>query len=229
MEIRHLVLFDIDGTLLNSNGAGRAATQAAMREVFGTDGTLDRHRFGGRTDWSSLAEMLDTAPDEIGRQMPVYEAAVGRHMQAVLSQFELTPCAGAMATITALRQRRDTLLGIVTGNVSTIAGLKLQAAGFDPSWFAVGAYGSEAHDRNDLPPLALRRAQHLTGAAITPQQVTVIGDTVADVESAHALGARAVAVLTGFSTRAALLAAHPDVLLDDLTPLPVLLDGEGTL
>jgi phosphoglycolate phosphatase len=226
LNAKHLVLFDIDGTLLVSNGAGRAATRAAMLEVFGTQGTLDTHHFGGRTDWSSLVEMLGWPPDEIGRRMADYEAAAGYHMQAALADYTLAPCAGAMEAVSALRQRDDTLLGIVTGNVSTIASVKLRAAGFDPAWFVAGAYGSEAYSRNDLPPLALDRVLAATGAVLTPGQVTVVGDTQADVESAQALGARSVAVLTGFSTRAALLAARPDVLLDNLAALPGLLDGE---
>lgn len=227
MDIKHLVLFDIDGTLLKSNGVGRAATRAAMLEVFGTEGTLEHHRFGGRTDWSSLAEMLALPSAEIGAHMPAYEAVIARHLLALLADFELSPCDGAMAAVNTLRQRPDTLLGIVTGNVSTTATIKLRAAGFDPDWFLVGAYGSEASDRNDLPPLAVERAQALTGATIRPAQVTVVGDTAADVASAQAMGARSVAVLTGFSTRADLLATRPDALLDDLSALPVLLDGEG--
>jgi phosphoglycolate phosphatase len=115
------------------------------------------------------------------------------------------------------------LLGIVTGNVSLTAPVKLRAAGFDPAWFPIGAYGSEALERNDLPALALERACRFCGHHLTPTDVTIIGDTEADIACARAIGARAVAVTTGFTSREALAAAQPDHLLDDLSGLLPLL------
>lgn len=212
-----LVLFDIDGTLMDGHGIGRAATRRAMQELFGTTGTLESHNFAGKTDWGTLCELLDVDEDEIGRHMPAYEASIERHMRDLLPEHELVPLPGTMATVRALRARPDFITGIVTGNASVTTPIKLAGAGFDPAWFPVRACGSEAAHRNDLPPLALQRARALSGQDIAPQDVTVVGDTPADVACARALGARAVAVTTGFSSREALLAAQPDHLLDEMS------------
>lgn len=214
-----LILFDIDGTLLWTRGSGREATRAAMIEIFGTCGALDSHVFGGKTDWLTLVELLNLTPEVVGQHMPVYEQAAARHLARIIPSFATTPCTGALDVVQALRERDDTLLGLVTGNTSATAPIKLRAAGFDPAWFPVGAYGSESLERDNLPALALERAQRYLGQRIAPHQVMVIGDTPADISCARALGARAVAVLTGFGTREELLEAAPDVLLDDLTGL----------
>jgi phosphoglycolate phosphatase-like HAD superfamily hydrolase len=112
---------------------------------------------------------------------------------------------------------RELPLGIVTGNVASTAPVKLRAAGYDPDWFPVGAFGSEALDRNELPTLALERAIRHFEIDVAPEQVVVVGDTPMDIACARALGAVAVAVCTGFSKRADLEGAQPDYLLDDLT------------
>jgi phosphoglycolate phosphatase-like HAD superfamily hydrolase len=218
-----LILFDIDGTLLLPKGAGRAATKLALLELFGTDAGIDGHDFGGKTDWRTLVELL--APHghsdaDIQQIMPRYEQIVARHLSQIIGDFPVTPCVGALELVHQLREQNRRTLGILTGNVSRTAPIKLRAAGFDPAWFPVGAYGSEASDRNDLPFLALERAQGYLGKAIQPEQVMIIGDTPADVACARALGAVAVAVLTGFSSREALAATEPDYLLDDLTAFP---------
>lgn len=217
-----LILFDIDGTLIRGRGLGRASTKAAMLEVFGTFGLVDTHHFGGKTDWQILTELLIdagyTAP-QIGEHLIAYEAALTKAMLERIDTFEMEVLPGAMESVLALRDHPDMVLGLVTGNVAATAHLKLQKAGFDPAWFPIGAYGSESAERNDLPPLALQRAIQYTGYNLQPQQVTVIGDTENDIACAQALGARSIAVLTGFAEREALEAMQPDILLDDLTQL----------
>ena len=208
-----LVLFDIDGTLIDGHGIGRAAMRRTLLEEF------DTHDFSGKTDWRSLCEILDLDEAQIGRHMPTYEASIERHMRALVAEFDPVPLPGALETVHALRQRPDFLIGIVTGNTAATTPVKLTAAGFDPAWFPASACGSEAADRNDLPALALQRAIACSGQPIVPQDVTVVGDTPLDVACARAIGARAVAVTTGFSSREALLASRPDHLLDEITEL----------
>lgn len=215
-----LILFDIDGTLLHTQGAGRESTRDAMLDVFGTASTIETHTFGGKTDWYTLIELLTDHgfdADSIKARMPQYEQQIALHLARTIAHRHAEPKPGAMHAVQALRQREDVLLGVVTGNVSTTAPIKLQAAGFDPAWFPVGAYGSEAIERDDLPPLALQRAIAYSGWNLTPSDVVIIGDTVADIQCARALGARVIAVSTGHSTVEALQAAAPDVLLPDLT------------
>ncbi|HEX2908072.1 MAG TPA: HAD family hydrolase [Phototrophicaceae bacterium] len=214
-----LILFDIDGTLLLPKGVGRESTRLAMREVFGTEAALDQHHFGGKTDWYTLHELLSEqgyTEDRIGQMMPVYERALVRHLEQIIGGFLVEACPGALAAVSELRQR-GLLLGVITGNVSTTAPVKLRAAGFDPTWFPIGAYGSEAADRNSLPFLALERAQRYCQRELTPEQVVIVGDTPADVACARALGAIAVAVRTGFSSQETLEATAPDYLLADLS------------
>lgn len=215
-----LILFDIDCTLLLTHGAGREATRLAMQEIFGTTSRLEAHAFGGKTDWQSLIELLEEhGYDEgrIGDVMHHYEEAMGRHMAAVIDRFPVEACAGALELVASLRRQPHILLGVVTGNVSTVAPVKLRAAGFDPAWFPVGAYGNEAANRDHLPPLALARAVEHYGRDIQPQQVIIVGDTPTDIACARALGAVAVAVATGPANTEELAAAQPDYLLADLT------------
>jgi phosphoglycolate phosphatase len=218
-KVIQLILFDIDGTLLWPRGAGRACSREAMLEVFGTCGRVESHDFGGKTDWFTLTELLRDEgynADDVARAIPAYEQAMERHMQRIIGDFPVEACPGALELVETLR-RRDMGLGLVTGNVSTTAPIKLRAAGFDPAWFPIGAYGSESADRNHLPAKALGRAIKHYSRSIVPEQVMVIGDTVADIECARAVGAVAVAVLTGFGLPEDLVAASPDYLLKDLT------------
>lgn len=223
-----LLLFDIDGTLLWTNGAGREATRLAMIEVFGTEAGIANHQFGGKTDWRTLVDLLGAdgfTPDDIQRQIPAFHEAMTRNLTNIIASYTVEACPGALSLIEALRQRDDVLLGLVTGNVQDAAAIKLRAAGYDPAWFPVGAYGHEAMERNDLPAIALRRAVEYYRCPLQPQDVLIIGDTPADVSCARALGALAVAVGTGFCERAELIACNPNHFIDDLTAFLDLLDS----
>src|SRR5690606_15741179 len=128
-----LILFDIDGTLLITHGAGRESTRLAMEEVFGTCGALGVHQFGGKTDWQTLVELLHEAgyaDADIRRIMPEYSAVIARHLGAVIGNFPVQACPGGLELVESLRRRDDVALGIITGNVSTTAPIKLRAAGY---------------------------------------------------------------------------------------------------
>jgi phosphoglycolate phosphatase-like HAD superfamily hydrolase len=217
MQPIELILFDIDGTLIMTQGAGRASTKFAMMDVFGNANGLDTHHFGGKTDWRTIYELMAYSHDEVRDFMPKYEAAMGHHLGRIIGDYEVLSCPSSLDLVHELRRRGSPTLGILTGNVSTTAPIKLRAGGFDPAWFPVAAYGSEAMERDDLPALAVERAEKLLNKKIEPQQVVIIGDTPADVACARALGAVAVAVMTGFSSREELAATQPDYLLDDLS------------
>ena len=215
-----LILFDIDGTLVLTKGAGREATRLAMLDVFGTAAGIETHHFGGKTDWQTLVELLTPlgmSYDDVKRAMPDYNRVMGGHLERIIHQYPVNPCIGTLELVETLHRHDSALLGLVTGNVSSAAPLKLRAAGFDMAYFPVGAYGDEAMNRDDLPILALTRAQRHYGHPIEPEQVIIVGDTPADIQCARALGAVAVGVMTGFATRQAMEAAQPDYLLDDLT------------
>ncbi len=132
---QQLILFDIDGTLLHGNGIGREATRRAMLEVFGRATGIDMHQFGGKTDWFTLHELLSAeglSGGEVSARLARYEELIGRHMSDLVPDYEVVMLPGALDVLTVLRQRDAVLLGLVTGNVSTTAPVKLRAAGFRP-------------------------------------------------------------------------------------------------
>jgi phosphoglycolate phosphatase len=220
MASTRLVLFDIDGTLIIAGGLGRAAKARAMQAIFGTDGDVQTFPFGGKTDTQILNETLaphGITPETIRATMPEYQTKFAHYMRELASQFEVQVLAGAMTLLEQMRAREDIVLGLVTGNATETAPIKLQAGGIDPTWFSVGAYGDESANRDDLPKLALQRANANRQEKIAPHDVWVIGDTVADIQCARAVGGRVVAVKTGFEDPAKLAQAKPDYLLDDLT------------
>ncbi|MXX83595.1 MAG: HAD hydrolase-like protein [Chloroflexi bacterium] len=214
-----LVLFDIDGTLLISQGIGREAKRRAMTERFGTVGDLDNHAFGGQTDWGILAALL--APHgyssaDIGSEILDYQACMARHMKAIRGGYSANALPGTFALLAALQARADVLPGIVSGNTGATARIKLEMASFDPAAFPIGAYGHESPRRDDLTRLAWQRAQEHSQATIHPRDIFVIGDTPADIQAARAIDAVAVAVETGYAPRQSLLKSQPDFLLADL-------------
>ena len=218
-----LVLFDIDGTLLFPDGCGRIALEMAMHDVFGRAADLASHHFSGKTDWQSLAELLDLSDKTVQAHMPAFEEAAAYHLGRVIHQHNVRPCPGALALVEALNCEPAALVGLLTGNLRATAPIKLRAAGFDPGVFHVGAYGSEARLRAALPPIAIARAEQLTGARFSGRRVVIVGDTEYDVTCGRGVGARALAVATGFASRATLEAHQPDYLFDDLADLPAVM------
>ncbi len=232
MSTRTLVLFDIDGTLLRAAGCGRAATELAMREVFGTVGGLTDYRFEGRTDWNTLLHLLKPegfSEADVEAALPRYGAALHRHMSAIIGNYRVETLPGTRELVSTLRRHPNVTLGIVTGNMQQTADVKLRAAGFDPGEFAVVAYGSEAPLRRMLVPLVLERAARHAGRPFDPANVVFIGDTPDDIDCAHSIGGRAIAVCTGYVERGELEKHPPVTVLDSLadqdTVLRIILDG----
>ncbi|MCY4020942.1 MAG: haloacid dehalogenase-like hydrolase [Chloroflexi bacterium] len=215
-----LILFDIDGTLLISRGIGREAKRRAMLETFGQVGDLDQHVFGGKTDWQILADLLapfGKSPADIGREMATYERVMARHMREIQDAYRADALPHAMELVRTLRDRHDTIVGLVSGNTSMTAAIKLEMAGFKRDWFTVGAFGNEAAEREKLTRLAVERAETNTARSFDGDDVIVIGDTLADIDAARAIDALAVAVSTGYTARGQLRDRQPDFLLDDLS------------
>ena len=197
-----LVLFDIDGTILRSNGAGRRAMVAALREVFGGTGPED-HRYDGKTDPQIVREVMriqghgDAHIDErMDALMALYLALLGRELES--GGIQVYP--GVPELLDALEARDDIILGLLTGNLREGANAKLRAAGIDPARFRVGAFGSDHEDRPELPAVARRRARETLGIELSGSQIVVIGDTPADIECGRSLGVRAIGVATGSYT-----------------------------
>jgi phosphoglycolate phosphatase-like HAD superfamily hydrolase len=229
-----LLLFDVDGTLIHSNRAGRAAMVHALETLFGTAGPVDGYSMAGKTDPLIISELLQAAgvdPAEVdGKLEQVYELMARRGREIFPGQ-GIHPCVGVPELLERLEGRPDVLLGLVTGNIAPTAPLKLAAAGIDPAGFRVGAYGSDGKDRNQLPGVAMRRATALTGHHFDGDNTVVIGDTPADILCARSSGSRSLAVATGGHSLDTLARYSPDYLLPSLAPtekvLRILLEQNG--
>jgi phosphoglycolate phosphatase-like HAD superfamily hydrolase len=200
-----LVLFDIDGTLLQRAAAEhRDAVRAALREVYGVDGAaVDRIDAAGRTDVEIARRILllagvDAAAVDAG--LPDFRAAaVRRYAELAPRDLSASVTPGMTALLESLAARQDRVLSLVTGNLEPIARLKLRAAGLG-RFFArgQGGFGSDHEDRSELPAIARERAGRSRGRAPWPRERTVVvGDTPRDIACARADGVRCVAVTTG--------------------------------
>jgi len=233
---RTLLLFDIDGTLLKTAGAGMRAMDHVARKLFGNAFHWEGISAGGRLDPHIFADalQLNGLPDESDHHETFHQhyiPALAAEIESVADRVEVLPGMHELVTMLRDRQRAadDVALGMVTGNYAAAAPLKLRAAGYDPSWFEVGAYGDDAADRPGLVSLAMRRYHERYGATVNPNDVIVIGDTPHDVDCALANGCRVLAVCTGSAPREALKEAGATMVVDDLadpTPLLRMIDGD---
>ncbi len=215
----HLVLFDIDGTLLNSHSAGRRAMKQALQAVYGTAGSLDGYDMAGKTDRRIIFDVLTSAglsPAEVEERFPEYTEAFARALAAIVRDRPPTPLPGALPLIDRLAQREDILLGLLTGNLPEGARIKLVSAGFDPGIFRVAAFGSDAFERDDLPAIALERAHQLTEHRFAGKRVVIVGDTPLDIQCSRTIDAKSVAVATGPYSEDVLARHQPDVILPSL-------------
>jgi phosphoglycolate phosphatase-like HAD superfamily hydrolase len=211
-----VALFDIDGTLLASSGAGRLAMDAALAEVFGIRVPILQGSIAGRTDRSIARDQfqlhgVDDTPDNWERFIQAYL----RGLPESLVRNEGRALPGVAALLDRLEGRGDFALGLLTGNHPTGARIKLGHCGLD-RYFQWGAFGDRHLSRDEVAHEALRLVRDRHGESIALEQVWVIGDTPWDVRCARAIGARAVAVATGIHTTDDLAAERPDLLLGDL-------------
>lgn len=196
-----LVLFDIDGTLLNSGGVGRASMQVALTEIFGSPGSPS-YRYDGKTDKQIVRDTmrLEGHSDEHidSQMMALIDRYLGGLKEGIRSRkFDVHPLPGVLEILDALEARADVVLGLLTGNVEAGARAKLSAAGIDPDRFRVNAFGSDHEHRLQLPAIAQRRFGEALGLEVAGEKVIVIGDTPADIECGRELGARAIGVASG--------------------------------
>ena len=207
-------LFDVDGTLLTTEGAAREAFALAVRQSLGVDDALDDIAFAGRTEPLILKDILAKhgvrfADGEEARFWDrVFEAMRGAFRPP---RGRLLP--GVEALLDEIGAERDWVTGLLTGNMTEMARIKLDRFGIRER-FAFGAFGEEAPDRNALARVAVERVGRRYG--LPPSRCVVVGDTEHDIACARAAGALVVAVATGVRSRAELEAHEPDLLLRDL-------------
>ena len=219
--LRRLVLFDIDGTLLHSYGAGRRAMERALLETFGTTGSPN-YRYDGKTDKQIVRDLM--------RGEGFDDATIDEHMPSLLDRYvaglqhelrqphtRVEALTGAVALLDALMVRSHCVVGLLTGNLEPGAQHKLRAAGIGFDRFALGAYGSDHEIRSELPAVAQRRARERLGLELEGDAIVIIGDTPADIQCGRPVGARAIAVATGHYSLDALAEHCPDAIFPDLS------------
>lgn len=217
-----LVLFDIDGTILLTAGAGRRAIVAALAAEVPDTSAFGRIRFDGKTDPQIVAEMLAAAGQPEPHESPRVRAVCDRYVGLLARELDLpttrtTIMPGVPALLERLEAESGVVLGLLTGNLAEGAALKLRSGGIAPERFRVGAYGSDAAHRPDLPPIAARRAERIFGCVPHGDEVVIIGDTPADIACGAGIAARALGVATGAYSVADLAACGPHAVFEDLS------------
>ena len=217
-----IVLFDIDGTLIRVGGAGVRAMAQAFEKLFGVADALKSIEMGGRSDaWIvGRAFTLHGVADEVANREALLEE-YSSVLPGVLADAEGLVLPGVPQLLEVLGER-DAVLGLGTGNFRRSGFIKLRHFGLD-GYFDEGGFGEDSEDRGEVLAAGVARLRSRAPAA----EVVVIGDTPHDVQAARAIGARAVAVATGFATPAELETAAPDVLLQDLSSLEAVVEAFG--
>jgi phosphoglycolate phosphatase len=192
------ILFDIDGTLLVTGGAGAVAWQRAFRESHGVEANIEEHTHAGMTD-PEIAEIVFR--EVIGRDGSAEERAeaIAAYLSHLRAAVDESPGYRVMPGIEELLPRLaedGTLLGIVTGNIESAAHIKLGRGDLN-RFFAFGGYGSDSRDRTELTRKALERGAEISGRALDRKQTIAVGDTPRDVKAGHGAGIRVVGVATG--------------------------------
>lgn len=219
----HICLFDIDGTLLSSGGAGKAAMEASLAEEFQVEPQRDSVTYSGRTDRSIGRDLLAVhrlPPSELNWQR--LRDGYLRRLPGYLSRHQGKVLPGIAALLSQLSARADVAVGLLTGNIRDGARLKLGHYGLFEH-FVFGGFGDHHFDRDDVAREALEVAHtHLNGR-VNLDCFWVVGDTPLDIRCARCIGARVAAVATGWHSIDELAASEPDVLLTDLSdPTPLL-------
>jgi phosphoglycolate phosphatase-like HAD superfamily hydrolase len=217
----HVCLFDIDGTLLSSGGAGKAAMEAGLAEEFDVAPSAEHVPYSGRTDRAIGNDLLrvhglDVTPGNWQR----LRAGYLRCLPSYLHRHQGKVLPGIAELLRQLAGRSDVAVGLLTGNIRDGARLKLGHYGLYEH-FAFGGFGDHHLDRDDVAREALDTVKRRLNGGVHLDRIWVIGDTPLDVRCARCIGARVLAVGTGWHSLDELAAAAPDLLLADLSdPAP---------
>lgn len=222
-----VLLFDIDGTLIRSGGAGKAAMERALQTAFAVTHIRDRVSYSGRTDPAITTELLtlhelDPSPTNLDRLRQEYLL----HLPTALRKRPGEVLPGIRNTLEQLQRRPDITLGLLTGNIEAGATIKLTHFGIR-EFFAFGAFADGLTERDDVARRAWTLTQQHLQTSIDPNDVWVIGDTPMDVQCARAIGAKVIAVGTGWHPMAELEACRPDRLYRDFTEARELFESWG--
>jgi phosphoglycolate phosphatase-like HAD superfamily hydrolase len=224
---KRLLLFDIDGTLINSAGAGVQALRDVLREQFGISDNLKGIEIAGRTDRGIVHQILrkqKIEPNEINTTRFLEQYVELLAVELPQRPGRVLP--GVMELLSRLSPRPEVVLALLTGNVERGAKVKLEHYGL---WhfFEFGAFADDHHDRNELGAFARQRAREKHGIEFESAAIDVIGDTPHDIACGKAIGARTIAVATGSFSREQLAAYEPERIFDDLANVEAVIEDLG--
>jgi phosphoglycolate phosphatase len=212
-----LVLFDIDGTLVHTGGAGVKAFGRVFATEFGATDHMERLKFAGRTDVSLVREFfsyhdIEPSPEHFQRFFERYVF----WLDHILAHSKAVACPGIWEFIRDLRRlSRPPMLGLLTGNIRLGAEIKLRHFNL---WdeFETGAFADDHEDRDQIAAIAFQRGRRLLKGNLSAEEVLVIGDTSLDIRCARAIGAKVLAVATGGHKLDELRKHAPDWAVKDL-------------
>jgi len=221
-----LLLFDIDGTLVNSGGAGNRAFSRALEEVYGLSDGLNGVWLDGKTDIQIVREVFtrrqlsfEHAEEVCDELFRTYLGFLKVELELAGDRYEVLP--GVDQLLTILSRDDRLFLGLATGNIEQGARLKLEVGRLN-GFFADGGFGSDAECRTELIKIAIRRCEKKSALG-TMEPVVVIGDTPRDIRHAHEAGAEVVAVASGRYSADQLEECGPELVVETLTPSASLL------
>jgi len=215
-----LLLFDIDGTLLSARGIPRKAMATVLSKRFSNFRYNESYDFSGRTDPQIIEHLLHYDHRDFSDTlvMEILTEFCSELEKEFFDGYKPEIHPGVKELIQRMKMTENVFLGLVTGNVSEGARIKLESADLQ-QYFPIGGFGDDSKDRNDLPPIAQKRAESHYGEHFEPENIWIIGDSVHDIGCAQYNGLRCLTVSTGKTSKELLSAANPEFLEDDLSDL----------
>jgi phosphoglycolate phosphatase-like HAD superfamily hydrolase len=212
------VLFDIDGTLLVTGGAGGAAWQRGFNELYGVEANVAEHTDAGMTDPEIVRIIFREVIGREGTQAERSQAIAAylKHLPDTVAESDGYRVMPGVEQLLAKLIDRGALLGLVTGNIEAAAHIKL-SRGHLNRFFSFGGYGSDSPDRTEVTRAAIGRGELISGGALDAGACIAVGDTPRDVAAGHGAGIRVAGVATGSYSTGQLQAAGADWALGDLT------------
>lgn len=211
-----LILFDIDGTLIDSGGAGMRSLASAFKEIFSVDDAFHDIPMAGRTDLEIISDALERRGLATGDGvLPAFVDAYLKYLSSEIDNSKRCLMPGVKSLLDVLQAKENYAVGLLTGNLEQGARIKLEPFGLN-RYFSFGAYGSDHMDRNKLLPIAIERFAAISGVSAEFSKCVIVGDTPKDVECAKPYGAYTVAVATGKYTSTDLGEAGAHLVLENL-------------
>lgn len=220
MENIKAYFFDIDGTLLNSSGAGRKAIEKTFSESFSIEKVKKTRDYAGRTDMGILNEIFNLHSVPLNPiNVEQFYCEYAKNLEYFLQKNKGFLLTGVKETLQQVNGFSNTLVSVLTGNCKQGAFLKLKFNDiFKEFNLTKAVFGDSYNDRNKLASKALENTkEYFFDSKVKANQILIVGDTPHDVACAKSIGAKSLAVCSGFSSKKELENSNPDYLVDDLS------------